>query len=973
MAKKRLKYALVPTVVLAIISCTNNVPNNTSLWNGLEPFPTKENFTDLDKEYRFSTKELTQSYLKRKLERWLTPPVDGPKLLKELIYAKFKHPDLYCVIILEDNGLLADIEIVPQVADRETIDESFRTFIQGCSSFSGDFPVNTFTGQNQTLPAVASDSDGDFVIIWQSNGQDEYYGYYNIYGQRYSSSGTAAGSEFQVSTSTNGYNINPSVSMDNAGDFVVTWQSYDPNNGYYDVFARRYNSSGDAQEPPVQVNQYMDGNQWYPSVAMDNSGDYVIAWQSYGQETDYYNSYYYCDSYNPDSGYCDSGHYEYYGPYYNYSQGVFYRRYNANGTAKEDESQANGYITGDQAFPSVAADEDGDFVISWQTDNQDGSQTAIFAQRINKSNGLEGPEFQVNSYTPGAQIIPSTAMDNNGNFVVTWQSVQDGSNNGIYAQRFNSNGFTDGSEFQVNSFTDFNQFDPAVTMNSTGDFVITWSSENQDGSIFGVFGQGYSSSGSTVGSEFLANSYTTNIQHQPAIAIDNGTNFIIAWEGEGIGDNQGIYARRFSSLSGSGTGSSGSSGGTNTPEFRINVHTILEQNAPEMAMDSNGNFVVVWQSQYQDPDGSYGVYGRRFNADGSASTGEFRLNDYITQEQVTPKVALNQDGTFVVTWFGVGPDDDSGVFARRFFSDGSPDGTQFLVNTFTDFSQGSSDIATDANGNFVITWNSQNQEIVETNSAGVYARIYNNNAVPQGPEFLVNTYTTGPQGSPAIEMNSNGNFVIVWTSFGQETCVGSDYSPCIDGIYAQRFFSDGNLIGSEFLVNTFTSKGQNEPAIGMDSNGDFVIAWRSEGQDGYGDGIFAQRFNSNAEPQVPNGCGTSIPQCNTGTGEFRVNTGTNKNELEPAVAMSSDGSFIIPWTKDTFTIFAQRYNPDGSPNQGQFMVSRDTGRHDHPVVGIADNNKFTFIWAGNLNEDFDSQGGIQGKLFDSNGDLIMPP
>ena len=48
-----------------------------------------------------------------------------------------------------------------------------------------------------------------------------------------------------------------------------------------------------------------------------------------------------------------------------------------------------------------------------------------------------GNEFQVNTYTPNNQLFPAVAADSDGNFVVAWQSEgQDGSSNGVFAQRF---------------------------------------------------------------------------------------------------------------------------------------------------------------------------------------------------------------------------------------------------------------------------------------------------------------------------------------------------------------------------------------------------------------------------------------------------------------------------------------------------------------------------------------------------------
>ena len=77
-----------------------------------------------------------------------------------------------------------------------------------------------------------------------------------------------------------------------------------------------------------------------------------------------------------------------------------------------------------------------------------------------------------------------------------------------------------GSEFQVNTYTTSDQVGSAVAGDEAGSFVVVWQSDDQDGSYWGIFGQRYDSAGSTLGSEFRVNSYTTSIQWDPAIASD---------------------------------------------------------------------------------------------------------------------------------------------------------------------------------------------------------------------------------------------------------------------------------------------------------------------------------------------------------------------------------------------------------------------------------------------------------------------
>src|SRR5207253_2076165 len=95
---------------------------------------------------------------------------------------------------------------------------------------------------------------------------------------------------------------------------------------------------------------------------------------------------------------------------------------------------------------------------------------------------------------------------------------------------------------------------------------------------------------------------------------------------------------------------------------------------------------------------------------------------------------------------------------------------------------------------------------------------------PVGVEFRVNTYTTLAQDYHPLAVDADGDSVVVWQSNGQD---GSGV-----GVYAQRYSSGGGPLGGEFRVNTFTTSGQLLPAVAMDAAGDVVVAWTSYLQDG---------------------------------------------------------------------------------------------------------------------------------------------
>ena len=106
-----------------------------------------------------------------------------------------------------------------------------------------------------------------------------------------------------------------------------------------------------------------------------------------------------------------------------------------------------------------------------------------------------------------------------------------------------------------------------------------------------------------------------------------------------------------------------------------------------------------------------------------------------------------------------------------------------------------------------------------------------------GNDFVVNTYTTGPQTGlfGQVAHDARGNFVVTWNGIG----LGE---PASYGSFAQRFSASGARRGAEFRVNTYTTGQQSDPSVASDAVGNFVVVWDSMGQDGSGAGVFSQRF-----------------------------------------------------------------------------------------------------------------------------------
>lgn len=355
------------------------------------------------------------------------------------------------------------------------------------------------------------------------------------------------------------------------------------------------------------------------------------------------------------------------------------------------------------------------------------------------------------------------------------------------------------------------------------------------------------------------------------------------------------------------------------PETLVNTQPNGAQNEQAVSGLATGGYVVTWSSRNTDGSGK-AVVGRMFAADGTPLGDEFQINTYTNDSQKTPSVVGLPDGGFVVTWVSVGQDgDDSGIFAQRFDSDGAPVGTEFLVNTTTNGVQVNPSVISFSDGGFLVTWDSR---VTRQDRFDIKGQRYDVDGTPIGSEFLINTETRESQSNQSAAGLLDGGFVVTWYDFGKiegqlydinGTPIGTEfrintdtrysaYSPDITalddggfvvtwtsremdghwyGIAGQRFDADGIPVGPEFGINTWTANAQEASSVAALADGGFVVTWQSAGQDGDGYGIYGQRYDA---------AGAVVGE------EVQINFHTQDNQSGAEVSVLDDGSFVVSWT-----------------------------------------------------------------------------
>jgi len=428
------------------------------------------------------------------------------------------------------------------------------------------------------------------------------------------------------------------------------------------------------------------------------------------------------------------------------------------------------------------------------------------------SPGLTATNTPINSTRGGEQIDPAVATGPSGKYVVVWTSIIAGQSN-IVGQLYNPSGVPIGTEFTINSTASTSWGQPDVAMDALGDFVVVWSgagpNSNPTTDPSDIFARQYNAQGQSLTPQFLVDQYVLGVQlpgvqGQARIALSPDGTFVITWTSTPITitnqntANSAIFAREYNSLS--------------VPlgnEFQVTPSSLYARTLSDVAIDSNDDFVVIWQGYAQNP--YLGIYGDYFTAQATTSppttwsqTGPVLLNG-----------TLNLGGSF------------TGITTIDLHATGP---RVAMAPTHSGVPAG-----------FAVTWSSFNAS--STTGYNVYAQIFRAGGVAAGGPFQVNeNYTTidgypatiGWQVMPAVSIDEAGHITVVWASYGQDNAENGNPLILDYGVYARLYNSDGSdyvdpTLGNapkEFRVNATTLGNQLAPAVASNNpNDDSIIAW----------------------------------------------------------------------------------------------------------------------------------------------------
>ena len=340
-----------------------------------------------------------------------------------------------------------------------------------------------------------------------------------------------------------------------------------------------------------------------------------------------------------------------------------------------------------------------------------------------------------------------------------------------------------------------------------------------------------------------------------------------------------------------------------TDETQVNAEPGVNLFSTAMLTLADGSYVISWtDGQGRDGHGD-GIFAQRFDAHGQKIGTEFQVNTVTEGQQGFSQMTALHDGGFVITWTTT----DGGYHQsfQRYDAQGQAVGVETSSSLLGGGTQGFGGIATLSDGTFVVT-----EQIYGHTTGGafdIYAQIFSATGTAIGDPIRVSTSTSFSGAEPLVTGLASGGFVVTWNVAE----AGSDGS--FADVVMQVFDATHQKVGGETLVTTGpVNHTQSRNDITAMSDGGYLVTWSSYAEDGWGYGIYAQRFNASG----------------TATGPATlVNTTTRFDQTDASVTVLSDGDYVISWfgTLDSgyeFGGFAQLFDAAGHRIGDEFLINQ---------------------------------------------------
>lgn len=800
--------------------------------------------------------------------------------------------------------------------------------------YAGEQSINTLGGTIGKSD-IAMDRNSNSAIVWAREDSNQNS---DIFLRRYNNLGKSIGQqETLVNTTSAGNQQDPSIAMDQDGNFIIAWAG----KGSQDdagIYMRVYKNDGTPIGDEILVNDFTDGIQSEPSVAIDYDGGLpttdgkvraVVSWSSEDPE---------------------------------YDKEVYYQLYDLDFTSKDRPAEkintaqhVNTYRAGPQQHPSVAMNTFGEFVVAW-----DG--TGLFKEQelnyqiwlqayendatTNTPSTLQGSYVRINTGNVPWTISPRVVADksdnpaNGGNYVVVYAGGINESNLDIYARRIgrqNESGCSlNALEISVNTGRAGNQQSPAVATDYMGDFTIIWSDLNRGNGD--IYGQNYKFTGAPNGIEYKANSDSndTGALSNPAIAMtadgfyniihnNENTNLIILQQfvsslfkqGNERLVNDPVNSARVQSDGHVAMGPHNLVAGTYLEDgnkvkfFLYNIMTgrikrdvlvassLSSMDRPSISFfedstgDNVGRFIIAFSANdpsCRNPATSYSgsdIWYMEYDERGNPVPDNFchRANITLYGEQTQPDIAAgyyNQDGGAIEDNFALifREDNASGAAIKSIFHYDSKFSDEKTLETCTDKS---------GCKHPSVTINPNSNEAFFTYNKDPYTvwgetAVFSGNSLNSVSSAALSSTPTVLNDNPRSTMLPNNQVLVSYSKYN----TNGTPEPTAAVIINKRFsFNDLETPLDTSTIGTPDQSYYTLSDVSADpSTGDLITVWTEFSPDSSSNYIWGQFYSY---------LGASTGGLKKYGPAFRINSTQTGNRLQPIVSMNNAGDVAIGW------------------------------------------------------------------------------
>jgi hypothetical protein len=434
---------------------------------------------------------------------------------------------------------------------------------------------------------------------------------------------------------------------------------------------------------------------------------------------------------------------------------------------------------GNQANPQIVADGSGGAIIVW-ADNRSGSDTDIYAQRVNSAGVPQWAADGVPVTTAaGVQFRPQITSDGSGGAIIAWMDNRnDPSHFDLYGQRLNGAGVSlwtpGGVPVSVEAGDQFNQH---LVPDGSGGAIIVWedSRNSATAGVDNIFAQRLNNAGSPQWAlNGVAVSTAAGNQANPQIVADGSGGTIIVWEDSRNSASAGvhIFAQRLNS--------------DGVPQWTgdsIAASSVGDQFHPQVTPDGSGGVIIAWEDYRRGVLGD--IFAQRLDGSGTMQwgVGGDPVATALAVDEFNPQLVSDGSGGAIITWIDNRNDPSQyDLFAQRL--DGS--GVALWTLGGVAVSVGPGDpldqrLIADGSGGAIAVWADERSGAV----LHIFAQRVNRAGVPQwSTNGIAVSFAAISQFLPQLVSDGAGGAIIAWQDSRNNATTADD-------IYAQGIMADG--------------------------------------------------------------------------------------------------------------------------------------------------------------------------------------